>query len=510
MPRLKVHSKKLEPTTRYVLAPTKAGEICGNLGSLENRIPWYIWAALALVVARLWIQPMFSSFWLDETGTALLVKGTFAEMLQRSTRWVGQPTFYMALVWPFSQLPGPREVILRFPSLIGMAIAAVFVYRIGRKLLNVESGANACLIFAALASYYASDARPYALGLMTASGAILFLIRWTQEGRWMDALAYSIFASLTVYFHFLFSVIFLAHAAYLVSRRAQRIQMAAGVAIIAALLAPLAPALLRVLAAQSGLTFISKPRLASIVLDSFPDSFYAFVVVGLLVVAILPMEARFSRPRIAPEVWLLLAWATVPVVALYLASYRTPVLLPRYFSIALPGLALSTAWVIGNIQPATARRLIVLSIVVGAILDKGGSLTKFRHSNQDWRGAMAAVRTITENDPGMVVLARSWFIESASPETFADPTQAQFLLAPQSAYPAPGIPIPLPIYADGRALDRLESIVSSGVLENRFILVSSNDDNRYQMWLRGRLGSSFSGVSLGRFGTVSVELFTHN
>jgi len=137
------------------------------------------------------------------------------------------------------------------------------------------------------------------------------------------------------------------------------------------------------------------------------------------------------------------------------------------------------------------------------------ALKPLKHSDQDWRGAMAAVREITEKDPGMVVLTRSWFIESATPEIFADPSQAEILLAPQMAYPVPGILIPLPIYADPRAFDRLASIIESGVLGERFLLIGNRDDTNYLIWLRGRLGDSFSDTGIGRFGSVTISLFQH-
>src|SRR5437763_16968381 len=95
---------------RITLIPSAIKDPIKNPTS-SGEIPWYYWAALVLVVLRLWLQPITSSFWLDETGTFLIVQGTFQQMLERTFHWVGQPTFFAAIVWPFAQLPGPREVI---------------------------------------------------------------------------------------------------------------------------------------------------------------------------------------------------------------------------------------------------------------------------------------------------------------------------------------------------------------------------------------------------------------
>ncbi len=479
-------------------------------------VQWYVWAALAVVVVRLWIQPMSSSFWLDETGTFLIVQGSFAQMLAKCARWVGQPTFFAAIVWPFAQLPGPREVIFRIPSLIGLSLATIFVYRIGKRLLGIEAARAAVLIFAALSAFYASDARPYALGLMAASGAVLFLIRWMDDSALIDAICYAFFAALTVYFHFLFGAMFLVHGGYILLRyvqgtrpRLRDLMLAA--ALIPILLIPLAPSFFRVTSVRGSFNFIPKPRLASIVLDSFPEYFYAFLVAGFLAVILLFSGVKFSRPKSrVPEVWLLIGWALVPPSILYLISYLTPtsVFVERYFAVALPGLALSLAYVVSGFEPAAARTILVLTLAAGAVLDRGGPLRTLGHHAENWRDALATVNKLTDGN-AMPILVHSDFVESNNPSMFTDPGQAGFLLAPLIAYPTSGIPIPLPMDADEKALVRLESIVEQIILRgDRFILITKIYEGRYRMWLKGRLHStSFVDRDLGNFGTVAVYLF---
>lgn len=163
-----------------------------------------------------------------------------------------------------SKIPGQRELILRLPSLLAMGFAVWLVYRIGRRLFGVEAGAQAAMVFAAVAAYYAAEARPYAFGLLCACGAILFLIRWMDNRLWVDAVAYSAFAAMTVYFHFLFSTVFAAHLIYVLIRRAPPLQVISVAVLTAALFVPAVESLLRVMGAAAGYTFISKPRLASI------------------------------------------------------------------------------------------------------------------------------------------------------------------------------------------------------------------------------------------------------
>jgi len=440
-------------------------------------------------------------------------------MLEKCARWIGQPVYFDAIVWPFAQLPGPREVILRLPSFLGFTVAAFLVYRVGRCILGVETAASAMLLFCAMASYYASDARPYALGLMCASGAILFLLRWMEHGKIVDALFYAIFAALTLYFHFLFGVMFAVHGAYIVLRVLQRkpprfLAVVLSVGVILLLLIPLIPSFTRTLSARGSFTFVDKPRMESLILESVPVFLYGFLIAGLMTAVLLFENTRFSRPKILPpEVWLILMWAAAAPSALFFYSMLSPVslFLPRYFSVALPGLALTVAWLISLFQPRPARLLITLVLVAGALINRGGPLRNPPHKNEDWRGAMAAVRKITEGK-SLPVLTRSDFIESADPAKFADPQQAEFLMAPQFVYPPGGNIIPLPVRADDRAFKRLETIVEQILLKgDQFILVSVKDDGTYRVWLKGRLqSSSFSIRDLGNFGRISVDLFERN
>ena len=313
---------------------------------------WYVWAALALTVFRLWIQPMNSSFWLDETGTFLLVQGTFDQMLEKCVRWVGQPTFFTAIVWFFSQLPGPREIVLRLPSFFGLTVAAFFVYRIGKRVLGTEAAGSAMLIFAALAAYYASDARPYALAMMAASGALLFLIRWMAYERIADVVCYAFFAALTVYLHFLFAVMFAVHAAYVLLKIWQRSPpslpvLALAISLVLVFLTPMVPGFLRVVSNRNTLSFGSDPRISALILDSVPGFLHGFLVAGLIAAILLFSHAKFSRPTVLePEVWLFVFCAVASPLALFLISFLSPVqiFVARYLSVALPGLALALAW----------------------------------------------------------------------------------------------------------------------------------------------------------------------
>src|SRR6266446_2076140 len=81
-------------------------------------------------IARLWIVPINSSLWLDETGTVWVISGGFSEIIHRATVFP-QSILYCLILWVATSLGGLNEVTLRIPSLIAMSAATTLLYRLG-------------------------------------------------------------------------------------------------------------------------------------------------------------------------------------------------------------------------------------------------------------------------------------------------------------------------------------------------------------------------------------------
>ena len=158
--------------------------------TLNGRGPALCWAILAACIARLWLVPMSSSFWVDELVTVFVVQHpghpSFAPVPQ-----VPASIYYLLprLTYGFF---GDSEFAWRIPSALAMGFALFLIGRIAARLIHPRAAWFA--IFASLAlhgiSYYASDARPYALGICVASLSIWFLIRWLDAAHWLDGLAF--------------------------------------------------------------------------------------------------------------------------------------------------------------------------------------------------------------------------------------------------------------------------------------------------------------------------------
>jgi mannosyltransferase len=86
---------------------------------------------------------------------------------------------YYVLMWFETRAAGTSVLALRFPSAVGMAVAAGFIAALGRRLVSTRAGLAAGLVFAALPSvtWYAQNARSYALVTALATIASYLLVR---------------------------------------------------------------------------------------------------------------------------------------------------------------------------------------------------------------------------------------------------------------------------------------------------------------------------------------------
>ena len=106
---------------------------------------------------------------------------------------------YYVLMWLEVRLAGHSELALRLPSALAMAAAAALITVTGPRLVSGRAGLAAGLTFAALpaVSWFAQDARPFALETAAAAAASYFLVRLAEDGgrgRWACCYAASLVA----------------------------------------------------------------------------------------------------------------------------------------------------------------------------------------------------------------------------------------------------------------------------------------------------------------------------
>ncbi len=202
---------------------------------------------LALCIARLWLMPLPSSFWVDEMVSAFVIHFGPAHPSLAVAPQVTETVYYW-LPRTAERLFGFSEVAYRVPSLIVLGIALWLIARLAARLIHPQAAWFA--VFACLAlkgfNYEAADARPYALGTCAGAASLFFLVRWLDAARRRDAVLFIAFAALLWRVHLVFWPFYAIFAVYLAVRilRSETsvtwIQAAVAFAILSLTLVPVA------------------------------------------------------------------------------------------------------------------------------------------------------------------------------------------------------------------------------------------------------------------------------
>lgn len=471
---------------------------------------WII-AAGAIVVIQLWLGMISTSLWLDETGTWWIVKDGAAEAVRRSASWTGGAPLFNLIEWCSSRLFGLNEIALRIPSVLAMSGAACFLYCIAERLSDRATAAVCTYVFLCSVSFYAIDARPYALAILCLSASAWALLRWLDTRRPLDAILYVITAALVVYAHCILSLGLVPGVIYAAVRAGNEWRRLAwlGVLQIAILLLsiPLLPELRTFYATRSTHTFTAAPTAADLLPGLIPCSlagaFIIFVWIGMMFRGEAGIAGKCSH-----QTGLLIgAWATFTPLALFLLAVSTDLRLyvDRYYSSALPGQALLAGMLLSSIQRSTVRKALIVAVGAVSILTYGRSAVS-SHGNDDWRGAMEFVGKEAGSAPVLLV---SPFAEATDFKSLRDPNLREILFAPALFYGEPVRSIRLPHLFTDRETAELEKLAEPLKSERRFYLVNDKPDRGYEMWLLGMLGSRCRSETTGpRFGYVWVDRFT--
>jgi len=494
---------------------TPSGEGGTSVGPFDlERHQRFLVFLLLLGIVLLWVPPLPSSLWLDETFTSWAIKDGLWTSLDRAHR-IAHFGLYFAIVWLATLIGGMREWVLRLPSLAGALLASWALIHLGEELADRETGLLAAVIFATLAtvSFAAADARPYALGLMSVVGAMYFEARWLATGRRAHAVAFALLASATLHFQKLFVGVFLVFALYAWKRRAEvrrlpRDSMILAGAVVLVCVLPLVADTMTLVSQSASLSWSSPPSLSTLALMSLPPVLVMGLLGGLFLASRLVDDMRTNwRGTESGFTGFFVVWILAPPLFLMVVSLfsQASVFNSRYALAAVPGIALLAARIVRAIEPARARRIIVQAVVFLSV----AAQFAVRHLDEDWRGGVAAARKESR-----FILARIGTIEANTPGWLSDPEMRSYLLAPLTAY---GVDehdaAPLPWRIDRPDQEAyVEQLVSDLVArESGFVLVSRafGDLGATSAWLRGRLAPmGFCSRSLGNFGELEVVLFT--
>ena len=486
-----------------------------NAQLLKLLLPFIV----VLIVIRLWLMPLTSSFWIDEIATVFVVHSGAHDASLKVAPQVGQSIYY-ALPGILERIFGTSEISYRLVSLLAMAATLYFVFRLAVRLIHPQAGWFAVLACLALRgfNYQAADARPYAVGTCVAAGSLVLLVRWLDSGHLWDGLYFAVAASLLWRVHLIYWPFYGVYFAYTIARLLKRETNVAWrhAALVFALLGL---SLLPVAASALALNRQAGAHVVAAV-PSFNDLASAVklgLIAGSCTLAV--MGARWFRWPPNPEsvcsgsaLLLILVWWLCQPVCLFGFSWITgnSVFLPRYMFIALPGAALMATVAAAPFLPAAQWRPV--SIVLGAaillFLGQWGHLWPV-HQNSDWRAAAAGIQKLGI-DAEVPVICPSPFIEARAPEWNPDYALPGFLYAHLSVYPIPGKIYPFPFQTSPEA-EKFAVRLSRDTLagSKRFVIYGWNQN----VWFWRDLFAARPELSgwtkrrLGSFGDVEAIVF---
>ncbi len=148
-------------------------------------MPWWppACAAVLTLAVTLW-KIQVPSFWRDEGATQAATQRSFTDLITMLGHVDAVHGAYYVVMWLEVRLAGHGELALRLPSALAMAATAALIMVTGRRLVSQRAGLAAGLTFAALpaVSWFAQDARPFALETAAAAAASYVLVRLAEDG----------------------------------------------------------------------------------------------------------------------------------------------------------------------------------------------------------------------------------------------------------------------------------------------------------------------------------------
>ena len=474
-------------------------------------------ALFVFCVARLWLMPLFSSFWVDEMGTVFVVRHGAADPSLSVAPQVPASIYYV-LPRLSQWLLGSSEFAYRLPSIAALLAAAWFVARLARRLIHPAAGWFAVFACLALRDFntQASEARPYAVGLCAAAAGFWLLVRWLDSARRRDAVLFGAAAAVLWRIHLVFWPLYLVYAAYAAARLVPRrtsVSWQAAAAVFGAIgisLAPVARAALSINASAAAHVVAPQPSLG----DLTGSLKLAFVMTLCALAALLSRWLQWpstTRTLPAPAWILILGWWMVPPCALFAASHATgnSMFVARYLSVALPGAALAATAMAAGFVAARHYRNLSVALALMVLLFGGGWTRAFPlHHNSDWRAAAVALNRSAAAD--VPVICPSPFVEARWPVWHPGYPVNSFLYSNLLVYRIHGREIPFPFETSPEAEEyaaRLsaESLTRAG----RFFLYGGrNTVGFWRSWFRARPElAGWRSRTLDSFGEIAVVAF---
>ena len=358
-PGVPAPSSSLRPVSRR---PARGGvSEPGRNAGLLSVLPGLL--ALALCLYRSGSPQL----WRDEISSASAASRSFGQLFGLLGKVDASTGFYYLLLHVWITLFGSSPAVLRAPSAIAMAGAAVLIAQIGARLYGRAAGVAGGLVFAVIPtiSRYGQEARAYALVLFAVALATLLLLRALERHGWGRWIAYAAALLLVCAAHLVALSCLVGHlvAVWLHGRKQQDRRALLGFAgSVVAVLLLCSPLLLLAHSEVGGqLSWLAKPDLGhpkSLFLGFWLDlncSRRGALLVAALVV--LGVALALLRKRERTATLFMLASGVLPVAAVIVVSeVGTSYFESRYLLFTdIAWSVLAGAGLVGLVRELTAR-----------------------------------------------------------------------------------------------------------------------------------------------------------
>lgn len=477
----------------------------------------YLYLFLTLLIISITIPDIFSSFWLDETGTFWIIADTLLDAISRAEWWSATPPLYYICIWAWSQVFGSTELSLRLFSILFMSFTCLLLYRLARTWFSHEGALLTILFFLALpaVSFAAIDARPYALGLFFLVLCWLSYLRWLETLRPLALGMATLAAIATIYTHYLlapglFPMLFFHDGSGLRWNRRQTVAAVAALLAVLVSVLPLLHQLYTIFQQRSDLNWASSPSPTHFVAELIAYPLSLFVILGMFYAyqddgKELGGKLSAMRPSFFPFIYL----AFLPTLFIAVLSWAAEIhlFIARYMIYKCVGLAFVFCWVTMQIHNVILRRILVIATISCAVI-----INVFQvhtHGQEKWREAIAFVNEYLSDHPDHTIAVVSGFVESNRSGELNKADHFEIVFAPLTAYRLNATPISLPRIPDQFAQQRLrDRLVPAAIERGGCSLICSTNCEAYVSSIEKLLKpKGMRAVQFRDFGAVRVVRF---
>lgn len=470
----------------------------------------------AAAVVRLWLMPLWNSFWLDETLTVWAIRDGFWNLFHAVPMML-QPVAFCMVEWLIGRLGGFDEATLRLPSLAAAIGALYTYYRIGAEFIDRTAGLTLAALYITLShvAIEVPNARPYSLALLAESAALLWLLRWLRDGRLWDGIWWIICAVAAGYLHPFFFMALPLEGGFVLWRIYRRSfvkawQLVVCVLVGMALLAPAIPQLVVISKQARILSWTQQPTLLGWLPILTPIYVLPAVVLLVLLEWLDGRRPRWIASRPLDVAVLGALMLVVPMAISVVLSRWTYIQVfdMRYLLPTAPGVLLLWGWLLHRIDSPFIREMSLACGLAASMVITGGLSAVPDYRQEDWR---SAVRSLPESG---TILVYSGLVEARRLGWLQQPERWSYLMAPVLAYrqnvqPADAFVIPFAFDQPGQEyLGQLIAARMAGRDRVTVVTRQSFAGPEWGPWVSERLERlGFLPTRTSAYGRVRVEVF---